>query len=92
MKAAEKRILLDEVESVLIQKDENVTAALVIVIAGSILFVLFLFVPKIYLSTHIYKTSVSLDKLQKEYASLKNENLILKDKIAVLKYNNGVTH
>ena len=53
---------------------------------------LFLFVPKIYLSNNIYKTSVSIDKLKKEFLSLKNENDILKNKIAKIKYKNGVTH
>ena len=92
MKAIEKRILLEEVESVLIHKDENVTLTLVVSVTMSILFVLFLFIPKIYLSSHIYKTSVSLEKLSKEYLSLQNENIILKNKIVILKYNNGVTH
>jgi len=92
LKAIEKRILLEEVESVLIHKDENVTLTLVVSVTMSILFVLFLFIPKIYLSSHIYKTSVSLEKLSKEYLSLQNENIILKNKIVILKYNNGVTH
>jgi len=92
MKAVEKRILLEEVGEILIEKDENVTLSLAIVIVSSIMFVLFLFVPKIYLSINIYKTSVSLDSLTRMYSSLENENSILKDKIAILKYKNGVTH
>ena len=92
MKAVERRVLLEEVEEILIVKDENVTLSLVIAIVSAIMLVLFLFVPKIYLSNNIYKNSVQIEQLKKEYLSLENENSILKDKIAILKYKNGVTH
>jgi len=92
MKSLEKELLLKEVSGILIAKDENVTLSLAIAIVSAIMFVLFLFVPKIYISNNIYKNSVQIDELKKEYLSLKNENSILKDKIAILKYKNGVTH
>jgi len=92
MKSLEKELLLEEVEEILIVKDENVTLSLVIAIVSAIMLVLFLFVPKIYLSNNIYKNSVQIEQLKKEYLSLENENSILKDKIAILKYKNGVTH
>jgi len=88
----EKNHLLEEVSEVLIHKDENVTISLVLSIVSIIMLVLFLFVPKIYLSNNIYKTSVSIDKLKMEFLSLKNENEILNNKIAKIKYKNGVTH
>jgi cell division protein FtsL len=92
MDVYEKNLLLDEVNEVLIQKDENITISLVLGIVSIIMMVLFLFVPKIYLSNNIYKTSVSIEKLKSEFLSLKNENDILKSKIAKIKHKNGVTH
>jgi len=92
MEAKEKELLLDEIGSVLISKDKNVTLSLAITILSVVMLVLFLFVPKIYLSNNIYKTSVQIENLKKEYLSLKDENKILKSKIAQLKYKNGVTH
>jgi cell division protein FtsL len=92
MKTAEKELLLSEVSEVLISKDENVTLSFVISIVSVIMIVLFLFVPKIYISNNIYQTSIEIEKLKKDYLSLKDENNILKNKIATLKYKNGVTH
>ena len=92
MDVYEKNLLLDEVSEVLIHKDDNITISLVLSVVSVIMLALFLFVPKIYLSNNIYKTSVSIDKLKKEFLSLKNENEILKAKIAIIKYRNGVTH
>jgi len=92
MEAKEKEILLDEIGSVLISKDKNVTLSLAITVLSVVMLVLFLFVPKIYLSNNIYKTSVEIENLKKDYLSLKDENKILKSKIAQLKYKNGVTH
>jgi len=88
----EKEILLSEVNEVLIQKDENVTMSFVIAVVSGIMLILFLFVPKVYLSNNIYKTSVKIESLKLNYLSLKDENKILKSKIARLKYKNGVTH
>jgi len=92
MKTLEKELLLSGVDEVLIAKDENVTLSFVITIVSVIMIILFLFVPKIYLSNNIYKTSVQIEQLKKDYLSLKDENNILKNKIAILKYRNGVTH
>jgi len=92
MKTIEKELLLNEVNEVLILKDENVTISFVITIVSMIMVVLFLFVPKIYLTNNIYKTSIQIEQLKKDYLSLRDENNILKNKIAILKYKNGVTH
>jgi len=92
MKTTERELLLSEVSEVLIQRDENVTISFVITIVTGIMLILFLFVPKIYLSNNIYKESIQIEKLQKDYLSLKDENKILNNKIAILKYKNGVTH
>jgi cell division protein FtsB len=88
----EKDVLLNSLDDVFFEKDQNVTLSLALSIGAVIFFVLFLFVPKIYLSNNIYKESVKIDKLQKEYLSLHNENEILKSKIDKLKFKNGVTH
>ena len=92
MKSEEKEILLKEVDELLISKDYNITLSLVLSVTAAILVVLFLFIPKVYLSNNIYKTSIKIEKLKKEYLSLKNENEILKNKIVILKYKNGVSH
>jgi len=57
------------------------------VIIGA-LFVLMFSLPKIYVATNIYYTSVKINKLLNEYYSLKAENSILKSKIEKLKYKN----
>jgi cell division protein FtsB len=88
----EKEALLDSLENVFLEKDKNITISLALSLGAVIFFVLFLFVPKIYLSNNIYKESIQIDKLQKNYLSLSNENSILKSKIDKLKYQNGVTH
>jgi len=90
--AREKDVLLNSIDEVLFEKDQNITLSLAVSMCAVILFVLFLFVPKIYLSNNIYKQSVSINDLESEYLSLKNENYILKSKIDKLKFKNGVTH
>ena len=92
MKAMERELLLEGVDELLIAKDENITLSLVIGVVGIVLFILFLFVPKIYFSNNIYNNSVQIRQLKKEYLSLMDENKILKNKIAILKYKIGVTH
>jgi cell division protein FtsB len=88
----EKEILLNSLENVFLEKDENITVSLALTLSAVIFFVLFLFIPKIYLSNNIYKESIQIERLQKNYLSLSNENSILKSKIDKLKYQNGVTH
>jgi len=90
--AREKDILLESLDEVLFEKDGNITLSLAFSIGAVIFFVLFLFIPKIYLSNNIYTESIQINKLQKEYLSLNNENEILKSKIDKLKFQNGVTH
>ena len=88
----EKAFLLESVQEILIHKDENVTISLVLSVVAVLTIVLFLFVPKIYLANNIYTNSVDIEKLNYEYYSLKDENIILKNKIAKLRYKNGVSH
>jgi len=87
----EKTTLVNSVESIIV-KDENITVRLVLSIAVVTWMVLFLFIPKIYLSNNIYKESIEIYNLRQQYLSLHNENEILKSKIDKLKFKNGVTH
>ena len=89
---SEKTLLLESIQEILIHKDENVTISLLLTVVAVLTIVLFLFVPKIYLANNIYTNSVDIEKLNYEYYSLKDENIILKNKIAKLRYKNGVSH
>lgn len=87
----EKETLVKEVDKVLV-KDDSINLSLIVVVAISIMIVMFLFIPKIYLSNSIYKESLKINHLKVQYYSLLNENKILKEKIEKLKFKNGVTH
>ena len=89
--ATEKEILLDSIEQI-IEFDSSVSITFFISVIASIFIALFLFLPKIYLANSLYSTSIQIDEMKTEYLSLKNENEILKSKIALLKFKNGVTH
>ena len=89
--ATEKEILLDSIEQV-IEVDRSVSITFFISVIASIFIALFLFLPKIYLANSLYSASIQIDEMKTEYLSLKNENEILKSKIALLKFKNGVTH
>ena len=54
----------------------------------AIIFSLVLFIPKIYISNHIYIYSIKINKLLDEYYSLKAENSILESKIEKLRFKN----
>ena len=82
-------------KSPLSQTGPTISALLSLVllsVIASIFIALFLFLPKIYLANSLYSTSIQIDEMKTEYLSLKNENEILKSKIALLKFKNGVTH
>ena len=89
--ATEKEILLDSIEQI-IEFDRSVSITFFISVIASIFIVLFLFLPKIYLANSLYSASIQIEEMKTEYLSLKNENEILKSKIALLKFKNGVTH
>ena len=89
--ATEKEILLDSIEQI-IEFDSSVSITFFISVIASIFIALFLFLPKIYLANSLYSASIQIDEMKTEYLSLKNENEILKSKIALLKFKNGVTH
>lgn len=47
-------------------------------------------VPKIYLSSSIYYTSLETDSLYSSYKSLKEENKYLEQKLEFMRYKNSV--
>ena len=87
----EREALLEDLDKVFII-DENINLTAVLVTVFVIMAVLFLFIPKIYLSNHIYLTSLNINRLQKSYFALKFENDVLREKIQKIKYRNGVNH
>ncbi|ROR40808.1 hypothetical protein [Caminibacter pacificus] len=85
-KMDEKRVVLEEVYDQIESEKLSVTIIRNVVIAA--LFVLMLSIPKIYVATNIYYTSVKINKLLNEYYSLEAENSLLKSKIEKLKFKN----
>ena len=82
----EKALLLDEVSEHIQTGSISVTIVknLVIVIA----FAFALLLPKIYIASYIYVSSVHINKKLNEYYSLKAENSILLSKIEKMKFKN----
>ena len=60
----EREALLDDIEGIF-EKDDNITIGLLLSITAVVMLVLFLFMPKIYLSNNIYQTSITIEKLKK---------------------------
>ncbi len=84
--ANEKNILLEEIDEVI--EEENLSPSLVKNMVLAIAITLTLLLPKIYISSHIYLTSLKINKLLNEYYSLEAENSTLKAKIEKLKFKN----
>ncbi len=82
----EKSVLLEEVTPHIQTNSLSVSIIknLIIVIA----FAFALFLPKIYISSQIYLTSVKINKKLNEYYSLKAENSILLSKIEKIRFKN----
>ncbi|NPA88374.1 MAG: hypothetical protein GXO01_06655 [Epsilonproteobacteria bacterium] len=72
-------------------EDEKLSSTIIKNVIFAFLFILVLSVPKIYLATNIYYSSVKINKLLNEYYSLKAENSILKSKIEKLKFKNRLS-
>lgn len=87
MSVQEKEALLEE-----FTQEETFSYSFIGLVTLSLLIVMALFLPKIYISTHIYYTSVEINKLKDRYYSLREEQEILQSKIDKLKFNNRVTH
>ena len=66
----EREALLDDIEGIF-EKDDNITIGLLLSITAVVMLVLFLFMPKIYLSNNIYQTSITIEKLKKNLSIIK---------------------
>jgi cell division protein FtsL len=85
----DEKVILEEVYDAI--EGEKLSTAIIRNVIIFVLFVLMLSLPKIYIATNIYYTSVKINKLLNEYYSLKAENSILKSKIEKLKFKNRLT-
>lgn len=69
----------------------GITFGMVFVIIMGVSIVLILAMIKIYLSNQIYYESKIVNKLQREVAALKAEEIMLKQNVEALKFKNQVT-
>jgi cell division protein FtsB len=81
--------LLDEVELV-INKNRGLNATYLFTVLFSIIFVLALIFPKIYIQQQIYFKSRDITKLKSEYDILKEENKFIKTSVESIKFQNQV--
>jgi cell division protein FtsL len=72
-------------------ENEKLSSKIIRNVIFGFVFILVLSLPKIYIATDIYYTSVKINKLLNEYYSLKAENSILKSKIEKLKFKNRLS-
>lgn len=73
-----------------ISKENGITFGMVTVIFMAVSIVLILTLIKIYLSNQIYYESKIVNKMNREAAVLKAENVMLKQNVEALKYKNQV--
>ena len=81
--------LLDEVELV-INKNRGLNATYVFTVLFSIIFVLALIFPKIYIQQQIYFISRDITKLKSEYDILKEENKFISRSVETIKFKNQI--
>ncbi len=82
----EKSVLLEEVTPHI--QTHSISISIIKNLILTIAFVFALFLPKIYISSQIYLSSVKINKKLNEYYSLKAENSILLSKIEKIKFKN----
>lgn len=73
-----------------ISKENGITFGMVTVIFMAVSIVLILTLIKIYLSNQIYYESKIVNKMNREVAVLKAENVMLEQNVEALKYKNQV--
>lgn len=83
----EKAELLEEVASAYDMSGELDWDLLVVTILSMVIVLLLIF-PKIYIASNIYFESVEIERLKKEYTILSEENKILTQKIEEKKFSN----
>ncbi|PHS32278.1 MAG: hypothetical protein COA92_07155 [Sulfurovum sp.] len=72
-------------------QENGITFGMVSVIFMAVSIVLILAMIKIYLSNQIYYESKIVNKIQREVAALKAEEVMLKQNVEALKFKNEVT-
>lgn len=72
-------------------QENGITFGMVSVIVMAVSIVLILAMIKIYLSNQIYYESKIVNKIQREVAALKAEEIMLKQNVEALKFKNQVT-
>ena len=85
-KMDEKSVLLEEVTPHI--QTHSISISIIKNLILAIAFAFALFLPKIYISSQIYLSSVKINKKLNEYYSLKAENSILLSKIEKIKFKN----
>lgn len=85
----DRQQLLDEIDE--INRGGNGLGIKTVLTALAALFlVVGIAIPKIYLSSSIYYTSLETDSLYSSYKSLKEENKYLEQKLEFMRYKNSV--
>jgi hypothetical protein len=83
----EKAELLDEITATY-QEGGELDGSILVVTLLSMVIVLGLIFPKIYIASNIYYESVEIDRLKKQYTILLEQNKILEQKIEYKKFMN----
>jgi cell division protein FtsL len=86
---SEKTELLEEVNLVL-NPEKELDANYLIYVLLSILFVVVVLFPKIYIQQQIYFTSRDIAKLKGEYDTLKEENRLIRGSVESIKFKNQI--
>lgn len=86
---SEKSELLEEVDTVLNPKKMLDLNRLVYIMLSVLLVIVVLF-PKIYIQQQIYFISRDISKLKGEYDTLKEENRLIKSSVESIRYKNQI--
>ena len=86
---SEKTELLEEVNLVL-NPQKELDANYLIYVLLSILFVVVVLFPKIYIQQQIYFTSRDIAKLKGEYDTLKEENRLIRSSVESIRFKNQI--
>jgi len=85
---SEKQNLADQFDDTVYDSTADWQFLLLVII--SVLIVLLLFLPKIYLRNSIYYQSRAIDRLETQYSALLEENRLLSRKVEALKVKNQI--
>lgn len=85
----EKNDILNEIDSVIGEKNDLSVGYLLTVLMGVTLVLLLAF-PKIFLQSSIYYKSRDISALEREYRSLKEERKLISNKVEQKKFKNQI--